>query len=98
MTCVAAECLRVFARASSNARKMLWRVSAESVRVHQLREQDELIPDMTKMSKDFMAKAEKVLTDSQQKEWKELVGKPFEVRMDFGGRGRGRGQDKDKDK
>src|SRR5262245_2313115 len=44
---------------------------------------------LAKLSKDFMTKAEKVLTDGQQSEWKELVGKPFEVRFDFGG-GRGR--------
>lgn len=56
----------------------------------------ELAQKMAKLNKDFMAKAEKVLTDDQQKEWKELVGKPFEVRMEFGGGRRGRGQDKDK--
>jgi hypothetical protein len=56
----------------------------------------ELAQKMAKLSKDFMAKAEKVLTDDQQKEWKELVGKPFEVRFDMGGGRRGRGQDKDK--
>src|SRR5206468_4248845 len=55
----------------------------------------ELQQKMAKLNKDFMTKAEKVLTQSQQDEWKELVGKPFEVRMEFG-RGRGRGQDKDK--
>jgi hypothetical protein len=47
------------------------------------------------LKKDFMTKAEKVLTDSQQKEWKELVGKPFEMPV-FGGGGRRGGQDKDK--
>jgi Spy/CpxP family protein refolding chaperone len=55
----------------------------------------EIAQKRTALKKDFMAKADKVLTDSQQKEWKELTGKPFEVRQEFGGR-RGRGQDKDK--
>jgi Spy/CpxP family protein refolding chaperone len=50
---------------------------------------------LTKLSKDTMVKAEKVLTDSQQKEWKELLGKPFEMPA-FGGFGGRRGQDKDK--
>jgi len=49
---------------------------------------------LTKLSKDTMVKAEKVLTDGQQKEWKELLGKPFEMPA-FGGGRRG-GQDKDK--
>ena len=56
----------------------------------------ETLQKAAKLKKDFMTKAEKVLTDSQQSEWKELVGKPFEVRMDIGGRGRRGGQDKDK--
>jgi hypothetical protein len=47
------------------------------------------------LRKETMVKAEKVLTDSQQKEWKELLGKPFEMPA-FGGFGGRRGQDKDK--
>jgi hypothetical protein len=47
------------------------------------------------LRKDFLTKGEKVLTDSQQKQWKdELLGKPFEMPA-FGGGRRG-GQDKDK--
>jgi cell division protein ZapA (FtsZ GTPase activity inhibitor) len=46
------------------------------------------------LRKDFLTKGEKVLTDSQQKEWKDLLGKTFEMPA-FGGGRRG-GQDKDK--
>jgi len=47
------------------------------------------------LRKDFLTKGEKVLTDSQQKQFKEeLLGKPFEMPA-FGGGRRG-GQNKDK--
>jgi hypothetical protein len=51
---------------------------------------------ITALRKDFLTKGEKVLTDSQQKEWKELLGKPFEMPAFGGFGGRRGGQDKDK--
>jgi len=56
----------------------------------------ELGQKQTKLKQEFATKAEGVLTSEQKAKWKELTGKPFEVRQEFGG-GRGRrGQDKDK--
>jgi len=59
----------------------------------------ELAQKRTALKKDFMTKAEGVLTADQKAKWKDLVGKEFTVvQPAFGGGGGRRGQNKDKDK
>jgi len=53
---------------------------------------------INEMRKEALAKATKCLTDAQKKSWKEMVGEPFEIRLDFGGFGDKKGGgDKKKD-
>jgi len=56
---------------------------------------------MAALRKEALAKAVDVLNADQKKEWKELTGAPFEVKMEagaFGGRGKGKDKPRDPDK
>jgi len=43
---------------------------------------------MTALRKETMEKVQNVLTSEQKKTWKDMTGKPFEIKVEFRGRGR----------
>jgi hypothetical protein len=46
-------------------------------------EPQENMRKMQALSKEYLAKAVQVLNDDQKAQWKEMTGKPFELRMEF---------------